>query len=233
MRTYGNLQPKNWSSDERNNLLMNHPARLHVLLRLMLPLERIPLRLLPLEDGIHLRLMLLLHSRQMRFMLLLDRLQLSRLLRGYRLDLFPVLLQHRLNLALLMHLHSLFGNHGCLSRLFCLIHFRYLSFNQINKKKKPPARADGFSDTAAKPEQPIILKSSVEGLVGANSFARSTSYVRMNSHLQKRHNPLKYLITLRQHRNVGVFDYEPLFHAFSPNSSTKLPSPFCPSTFTR
>src|SRR3989338_7294024 len=164
---------KNWSAGERNTLLVNHPARLHVLLRLMLPL---------------------------------DRIQLRRLLRGYRLDLFLVLLQHRLNLARLMHLHSLFWNHGCLCRLFCLIHFHYPSFNQTNnKKKKPPDYADGFSDTAAKPEQPIILKSSVDGLVGANSFARSTSYVRMNSHLQKRHNPLKYLITLCQQRDVGLY----------------------------
>ena len=34
-------------------------------------------------------------------------------------------------------------------------------------------------------------KNSFDGFVGANSFARSMSYVRMNSHLQKRHNPLK------------------------------------------
>src|SRR3970040_1416217 len=41
------------------------------------------------------------------------------------------------------------------------------------------------------------LNFSVGGVVGANSFARSMSYVRINSHLQKRHNPLKYHNVLR------------------------------------
>src|SRR4030066_1584052 len=48
------------------------------------------------------------------------------------------------------------------------------------------------------------LNSSVEWFVGANSFARPTSYVRMNSHLQKRHNPLKYQNVFRQQRNIGL-----------------------------
>ena len=33
----------------------------------------------------------------------------------------------------------------------------------------------------------VILKNAVDGFVGANSFARTISYVRMNSHLQERH----------------------------------------------
>src|SRR3990167_472985 len=73
-------------------------------------------------------------------------------------------------------------------------------------------------------EGPFILNSSVEWFVGANLFARSTSYVRMNSHLQKRHNSLKYQNVLRQQRNIGLslasycelnlpgaFDDEPIF----------------------
>src|SRR3989338_1574817 len=49
----------------------------------------------------------------------------------------------------------------------------------------------------------LNLNSSVDGFVGANSFARPMSCVRMNSHLQERHNTLKYRIVLRQQRNIG------------------------------
>ena len=48
------------------------------------------------------------------------------------------------------------------------------------------------------------LNSAVDGFVGANLFARSTSYVRINSHLQKQHNSLKYQNVLRQQRNTGL-----------------------------
>ena len=37
----------------------------------------------------------------------------------------------------------------------------------------------------------INLNSSVDGFVGANLFARSMSYVRINSHPQNQHNSLK------------------------------------------
>ena len=49
----------------------------------------------------------------------------------------------------------------------------------------------------------MILFSSVDGFVGANSFAHSTRYVRMNSHLQKRRNTLKYHDVLCQQRKIG------------------------------
>ena len=47
------------------------------------------------------------------------------------------------------------------------------------------------------------LKNSVDGFVGANLFARSMSYVRINSHPQKQHNPLKCPNILRQQRKIG------------------------------
>ena len=36
-------------------------------------------------------------------------------------------------------------------------------------------------------------ESTIDRFVGANSFARTAGYVRMNSHLRERHNPFKYL----------------------------------------
>jgi len=50
----------------------------------------------------------------------------------------------------------------------------------------------------------INLNSSVGGFVGANLFAHSRSYVRINSHLQKLHNPLKSWRTRFQQRNLGL-----------------------------
>jgi hypothetical protein len=42
----------------------------------------------------------------------------------------------------------------------------------------------------------MILETSVDGVVGENSFARSNSYMRINSHLRKYDNPLKYRFLL-------------------------------------
>jgi hypothetical protein len=50
----------------------------------------------------------------------------------------------------------------------------------------------------------MILENAVDGFVGANSFARTTGYVRMNSHLRKLHNPLEFQNIFRQLRFLGL-----------------------------
>jgi hypothetical protein len=51
----------------------------------------------------------------------------------------------------------------------------------------------------------FILKTAVEVFVGANLFARSSSYVRINSHLHERLNAVNYLSIRFQLRFLGLF----------------------------
>jgi hypothetical protein len=68
---------------------------------------------------------------------------------------------------------------------------------------KPPQKSPGTLNLFGKAGMEAMfsfymnLEKAVVGFVGANLFARTTGYVRINSHLQKRHNPLKCLNVLR------------------------------------
>jgi len=52
----------------------------------------------------------------------------------------------------------------------------------------------------------FILKTAVEVFVGANLFARSSSYVRINSHLHERLNAVNYLSIRFQLRFLGLIN---------------------------